>query len=164
MEKALMELIYLSSGLIRRQPFPQISYGTNFDNSIWEFGDRADMYCWNPKNDGYRFLFPKKPRIISWKDLQSIETGNSKKNLENLISDFKRACLRLYFKDNTPKPTGEAGFWVYRAFSPDLISIEAVHRYRHLGHDRYQKLANVLCLKKRQKESDELNTWPHPLP
>ncbi len=162
MEKALIELIYVVSGTITARGAKAV-YGKSLDNSIWDFADHGDFYAHYPAAEAYKFLVPRNPMKIHPSDIPSVETGDSTKNLEELTHDFRRHGLRLYYENTTPRYIRAAGFWVYRAFSPDLISIDAHHRFRMLGYPRYYKLPSLLGLKRRPKLPDQLNPWPHPI-
>jgi len=161
-EKAIVELIYVVDGF-KMSRRVRVDYGKVFDNSVWDFDDRGDLYGYYPLPDAYKFLYPNNPPKIQLSDIPSVETGDSVKNLDGLVKDFHRHGLRLYYENVTPKYIQSAGFWVYRAVSPDLISLDAHHRFRMLGYPRYYKLPAILGLKQRPKLPEQLNPWPHPI-
>jgi ribosomal protein S12 methylthiotransferase accessory factor len=80
------------------------------------------------------------------------------------MDDFKKNGHRLYFKDATTREVRRAGLHVYRAFSPDILSLDSLHRYRPLGFPRYYTLADKLKLPRRPRKYDDLNPFPHPFP
>jgi thiazole/oxazole-forming peptide maturase SagD family component len=163
-EKAVIELLYVVEGLKASGSQARIFYGKNFDNSIWEFGDRSLLYSWFKAKDAYSFLFPRTPQRILWSNIKSCGESNSKDALKSLIADFKKNGIRLYFRNNTPSEISRSKFWVFRAFSPDLLQIEGVHRNRQLGHPRQYNLSKKLGLQCQPKDARQLNSWPHPLP
>ena len=163
-EKAFLELLYVVTGLQGSGIKVKNYYGKNFDNSIWDFGDHAELYASHFSRKAYEFLLPPNPPKIRFSEIPQVKGGNSSDQLKVLVSDFRRSGLRLFLRSNTPKKIQKAGFWVYRAFSPDLLLIESVHRYRQLGAQRYYRLAAKLRLRRRPRKPEELNVWPHPLP
>jgi len=163
-EKALVELIYVLEGNKWSGYRHNVNYGRFFDNSIWGIDDHFQLYANHPLREAYGFLFPRRPKIIPFSELPTFETGDYKKNLEFLISDFRRNNLRLYFRNNTRELAHSVGFHVIRAFSPDLFYLDGLHRFRALGQRRYYTLPKRLGLKSRPAKSSELNPWPHPIP
>ncbi len=162
-EGALTELLYVVSGFKYRISEPPTYFGKNFDNSIWDFADRSHFYGCFKSDRAYNFLFSKKSKIINFIDIPN-KSRDTKTDLENILADFKKNKIRLYFRNNASKNLMRAGFWVYRAFSPDLILIDAVHRYRRLGSKRYFNLAKKMGLKRNLNSVAKLSDWPHPLP
>jgi len=159
-EKAIVELLYVLHGY---RPENKNYYGKDFDNSIWDFDDRISFYGEKSRPGAYEFLFPSSVPPISFSDISSADKGNPEKNLKFLNDEFKRNDLRLFYKNVTLKALDKSGFFVYRAFSPDLIPVDPIHRYRALGHERYQKLSKLLNLKNKPSTIEELNKWPNPI-
>jgi len=161
-EKSLLELLYVCGSF--KRGVSQNLYGIDFDQSVWDFSDRTDLYFYQPAQEAYKFLTARNSSAISLDKIPNLDRGSARKNLEFLSEEFKKNSLRLFFADNTLPTLKKAGFWAYRAFSPDLISLEGVHRHRRLGYSRYYTLPKLLRLKRRPTRPSQLNVWPHPLP
>ena len=161
-EKAAVEAMYVMHGARPNVKGPRISYGRNYDLSIWSFEDHQRLYGWN-QCEAFDFFFPKKPTLISWRDIPQNDSRDPVHNLEYIIQEFSRNKLRLFFRRNSPAKYAKI-FSVYRAFSPDLIGVDSNYRYRWLGHPRYFELSAKLGLEKQPQSSNDLSVWPHPLP
>lgn len=164
-DKALRELRHsLNWFQYSYQEIPDVNYSMDFDKTIWLFYDRAIYYSFQPPSQSFSFLFPAKASTYKLKELHSYDQGEANKNLDFIIRDFKKNKLRLFFKDISTCEVRRAGLSVQRAFSPDLISIESMHKFRHLGYPRLYELGNKLNLKRKPKAYSDLNLYPHPFP
>jgi ribosomal protein S12 methylthiotransferase accessory factor len=161
-DRALSEVMQISYGkAIDTNPLPD--FGDDYDQAIFNFPDHMHLYAQNPPKGALEFLFPARPKTIHFSKIPCLETGDPKKNLALLEQDCKRNGIRLYFKDISPKTAQRAGLFVFRAVSPDLLPIDAIHRFRHLGIPRVYRLPEKLRLKNRPQRFADLNPFPQPI-
>jgi ribosomal protein S12 methylthiotransferase accessory factor len=161
-EKALLELLSILQGY-RPDQKVKATYGNCLENSVWDFQDRFSLYAHSANKEAYRFLISEKPKFMSFQELLNQEAGDPIKNFQAIVENLKSHKIRLYFRDATLPKFKSAGLFVYRAFSPDLIALDCLHRFRGLGHDRYYKMPSQLRLKKKPLKARDLNPWPHPI-
>lgn len=164
-KKAMLELMHCVKGLITDfDEIKRVNYVLDLENSVWDFIDHVYLYAFTPLKKAYEFLFASKPQLINYKDLEAKVLKNPKHQLKTLAHDIQKNGYRIYNKNITPRDVKSAGFFIYRVFSPDFISIEATHRYRHLGCKRLYQLGSKLKLSKNPRTFADLNSYPHPFP
>jgi len=160
-QKAINELV-LGLRLFRQLDgsLPKVDFESNFDETIWDFSDRAGYYSHRPNPASYGFLFRRGVKKLDISEIKNWDQGDIKSNLKFLSSSLKNEDCRVFYKDITPIGVKKMGYFVFRAFSPDLIPIESMHQFRPLGFKRLLLLGKKLKLKKSKKEN--LNPFPHP--
>lgn len=165
MDRALGEMVSLhqhfESTLDSYEP---IEFGSNYDLSIWEFLDHVHLYAYHDMREAYDFWFPANPDKVHWSELPNRSTGSHEGDLGYILNEFRRNGHRLYFAELTTQPLRASDLHVYRAYSPDLVEVDAGHKYRALGSSRYYTLHKKLNLKMQPANSRALNPYPHPFP
>jgi ribosomal protein S12 methylthiotransferase accessory factor len=131
---------------------------------VWDFDDHVLLYLENSPTEAVSFLDPEACRTVPWQELAGATPQDSAIALAKLEGRMLASGCRLYYRDVTPNEVRAAGLHIVKAFSPDLIGLEARHRTRQLGVDRLYSLADRLGLSRRPREFAQLNPFPHPFP
>jgi ribosomal protein S12 methylthiotransferase accessory factor len=164
MDKALREIVHIQSYIRSAPPRPRVDYAADFDNTVWDFDDHVLLYLENGPTEASAFLDPKNCRTVPWQELVGTTPPDSASALAVLEERMRANGCRLYYRDATSETVRAAGLNIVKAFSPDLIGLEARHRLRQLGVERLYTLADRLGLSHRPREFKELNPFPHPFP
>lgn len=164
LEKSYSELIHCLQDCYSHKDEFGCDYKIDPNKTIWHFIDHVLLYAQTRLDNAYDFLFLKKPKYVNWDELRVCKQMSSEHDLQFIYDQFKANNYRLFLKDITASQILNSGFAVYRAFSPDLISMEAIHKYRQLGYPRLYRLCEKLNLKKRPQRPSDLNPFPHPFP
>lgn len=84
--------------------------------------------------------------------------------LHSLAARLADRGIRIYSVDVTSPDVREAGGYVIRAYSPDLLPLDVSYRYRYLGHPRLRDTASLFSAGAPVHEEMPLNHIPHPFP
>jgi len=99
------------------------------------------------------------------KKFQDRNKGKKFKELLYKLKDILRTNnIRLYLIDITTPDIKDAGLRVVRAYSPDLIPINANYKFRFLGVPRIYKFPIKLGVSDIPSKEEDLNPLPHPFP
>lgn len=164
-EKALGEMsqsLHMLS--LNTKRFSEIQFGQNYDDTIWSFQDHVGLYAFSDLPKAYQFLFPSKSQRVKIQELPNLEKLSDERGLSYLLKEFQKNQIRIFLRDNTTNEIKNAGFRVYRAFSPDLVPINGMHKFRQLGCPRLYQLPRKLGLDLQPDGVQDLNPFPHPFP
>jgi len=164
-DRALSEVTQLENIMQTKAPAwaREVRYEEDFELSVWDFVDHFYLYAFQPMEAAMAPLLAG-TSPLSWRDLPMGGNGGAEAGLAYIQNEFDKNRLRLYFRELSDRALRYAGFSVYRAFSPDLIAIDAAHRHRPFGYPRLFQLPEKLGLKQRPGSMRDLNPFPHPFP
>lgn len=83
-----------------------------------------------------------------WSDAKAPRPVRDTKDLRPPAEALQASGFLLYHHDLTPRDLASLKFSVVRAYSPNLVPLNAAHRDRPLGHPRIK--------------ASPVNPWPHP--
>lgn len=188
------------SQLAQRLALNSTSQELDWDKNIQTFKDGVSLYASGQYDEFYSFLLaPRKIRELKedfffpfakfakfdssarFQTSQSPITGKSD-DLSAVLGALQRIGSNPIAVELTTRDIRQSGLHVLRVIAPELIPINAAHKYRPIGHPRLNNLWQNLRQNLRQKlmEGDqigelsvdlsgeslplELNSMPHPFP
>jgi len=102
----------------------------------------------------------KSPNRHSLSVMPSLETGDDKVNLREILRRFRQKQCDVYAVDLSTDEALRVGFRVVRVIIPALQPFSFYYRARYLGHPRIYDAPRLMGYPARAEE--QLNQWPQP--
>jgi ribosomal protein S12 methylthiotransferase accessory factor len=147
--KSLFEMRHCRAMAMLNTTWKQL-HVDDFDRDILSFKDGYSFYYHHENAERTRFL--KGPRV-SLDSLPNLSQATAREDLRWVVRRLIDLRMNPVAVDISSREVQAAQLYVYRVFVPELIPLNAAHRYRPWGHQRLFKSKLV-----------DLNPLPHPFP
>lgn len=141
---------------------PTWSCKEDFSN-INSFDDHARVYTTRPELLSH-LGFCTKAGDASGVMRRNESTGDSEKDLKNVLSLLETRGFDVVVVDVTTRDVRELGFRVVRVFIPGLQPLHGDHRYPFLGGQRWSEVPFRLGLRDQALREEQVFILPHPFP